>query len=156
MYVHLGAFCWDMWQFPVFLTMPCRKIDRYFTVGWYSQGWVAVIVFVTVASYLPLTIVVTEWRGRVRKKMNALDNAMGARATDMLLTYETVGAPCVGSAPRAAPGFGLRAPPSCPRHFFDCISAACEISSQFWGLTCHSLRCRYVRRALWPQLPDLT
>lgn len=54
------------------------------------QGWVAVIVFVTVASYLPLTVIVTEWRGRVRKKMNAMDNAMGARATDMLLNYETV------------------------------------------------------------------
>lgn len=48
-------------------------------------------MFVTVASYLPLTIIVTEWRGRVRKKMNALDNAMGARATDILLNYETVG-----------------------------------------------------------------
>lgn len=48
-------------------------------------------MFVTVASYLPLTIIVTEWRGRVRKKMNALDNDMGARATDILLNYETVG-----------------------------------------------------------------
>ena len=53
------------------------------------QGQVALIVLVTILSYVPLTIGVTEWRGRVRKRMNALDNDLGARATDMLLNYET-------------------------------------------------------------------
>ncbi len=54
------------------------------------QGKVAAIVLATILSYVPLTIGVTEWRGRVRKRMNALDNDLGARATDMLLNYETV------------------------------------------------------------------
>lgn len=47
-------------------------------------------MIVTILLYVPLTIGVTEWRGRVRKKMNQLDNDLGARATDMLLNYETV------------------------------------------------------------------
>lgn len=50
----------------------------------------AAIVLVTVLIYVPLTIVVTEWRGKVRKAMNSLDNARDARATDMLLNYETI------------------------------------------------------------------
>ena len=55
-----------------------------------AQGQVAGIVIATIAMYVPLTIGVTEWRGRVRKRMNQLDNDLGARATDMLLNYETV------------------------------------------------------------------
>ncbi|KAG2448895.1 hypothetical protein HYH02_006243 [Chlamydomonas schloesseri] len=54
------------------------------------QPWAAVIVFVTVASYVPLTVIITERRGVIRKRMNALDNAREGRATDMLLNYETV------------------------------------------------------------------
>ena len=54
------------------------------------QGQVAGIVLVTIVLYVPLTIAATEWRGRVRKRMNELDNDLGARATDMLLNYETV------------------------------------------------------------------
>lgn len=38
-----------------------------------------------VATYIPLTFVVTEWRGKVRKQMNALDNEKEGKATDMLL-----------------------------------------------------------------------
>ncbi|KXZ43254.1 hypothetical protein GPECTOR_96g720 [Gonium pectorale] len=54
------------------------------------QPWAAVIVFITVASYVPLTVIITERRGVIRKRMNALDNAREGRATDMLLNYETV------------------------------------------------------------------
>ncbi len=43
-----------------------------------------------VASYVPLTVIITERRGVIRKRMNALDNAREGRATDMLLNYETV------------------------------------------------------------------
>jgi ATP-binding cassette subfamily B (MDR/TAP) protein 6 len=53
-----------------------------------AQPWAAVIVAVTVASYVPLTVIITERRGEVRKRMNALDNAREARATDMLLNWE--------------------------------------------------------------------
>jgi len=52
--------------------------------------WVSAIVFVTLASYIPLTVILTEWRGKFRRDMNAKDNAKGARATDALLNYETV------------------------------------------------------------------
>lgn len=52
--------------------------------------WIAIIVFVTLSTYIPLTIWVTEWRGQFRRDLNAKDNARGARATDALLNYETV------------------------------------------------------------------
>lgn len=38
-----------------------------------------------VATYIPLTFVVTEWRGKVRKQMNTLDTEKEGKATDMLL-----------------------------------------------------------------------
>jgi ATP-binding cassette subfamily B (MDR/TAP) protein 6 len=34
------------------------------------EPWVALIVFVTIGSYIPLTIIVTEWRGNFRRDMN--------------------------------------------------------------------------------------
>ncbi|KAK9816458.1 hypothetical protein WJX72_000550 [[Myrmecia] bisecta] len=54
------------------------------------QPWIAVIVFVTLMSYIPLTIFLTEWRGQFRRELNKYDNAKGAKATDALLNYETV------------------------------------------------------------------
>ncbi|KAI8474748.1 MAG: ABC transporter type 1, transmembrane domain-containing protein [Monoraphidium minutum] len=54
------------------------------------EPWVALIVLVTVSSYVPLTVLITERRGKVRKVMNALDNEREGRATDVLLNYETV------------------------------------------------------------------
>jgi ATP-binding cassette, subfamily B (MDR/TAP), member 6 len=62
-----------------------------------AQGWIAVVVLATVASYIPLTIAVTERRGKVRKQMNKLDNDKEQRATDMLLCVETV--KCFGMEP---------------------------------------------------------
>lgn len=63
------------------------------------EPWVALVVLVTVASYVPLTVLITERRGRVRKVMNALDNERDARAADVLLNYETVGVrACVGGS----------------------------------------------------------
>lgn len=59
------------------------------------QPWAAAIVAVTVTSYVPITVIITERRGAVRKRMNALDNAREARATDMLLNYEVCGSECV-------------------------------------------------------------
>lgn len=37
-----------------------------------------------------LTIVVTEWRTKFRRDMNAQENATRARAVDSLLNFETV------------------------------------------------------------------
>lgn len=31
------------------------------------QPWIAVIVFITLSGYIPMTIVLTEWRGKFRR-----------------------------------------------------------------------------------------
>lgn len=54
------------------------------------RAWIAIIVFTTLGAYIPMTIILTEWRGKFRRDLNSLDNARGARATDALLNYETV------------------------------------------------------------------
>lgn len=54
------------------------------------EPWVAAIMFVTLASYIPLTIYLTERRGKYRKELNVADNVRSARATDALLSWETV------------------------------------------------------------------
>jgi ATP-binding cassette subfamily B (MDR/TAP) protein 6 len=54
------------------------------------QPWIAVIVFITLGTYIPMTVYITEWRGQYRRELNRLDNARSARATDALLNYETV------------------------------------------------------------------
>ncbi|GLC47382.1 hypothetical protein PLESTB_001360600 [Pleodorina starrii] len=51
---------------------------------------IAIIVFVTVGSYIPLTVFITEWRGKLRREMNQTDQVKSGRATDALLNYETV------------------------------------------------------------------
>jgi ATP-binding cassette, subfamily B (MDR/TAP), member 6 len=47
-------------------------------------------MFITLASYIPLTIYLTERRGKYRKDLNAADNVRSARATDALISWETV------------------------------------------------------------------
>lgn len=54
------------------------------------QLWIAVIVFVSLGVYMPMTIYVTEYRGKYRRELNKLDNTRSARATDALLNYETI------------------------------------------------------------------
>ncbi|KAK9823014.1 hypothetical protein WJX81_007044 [Elliptochloris bilobata] len=54
------------------------------------EGWIAVIVFITLGSYILLTVYLTEWRTKYRRDLNKYDNAKGARVTDALLNYETV------------------------------------------------------------------
>lgn len=50
----------------------------------------AVIVFITMVSYLIVTVVVTEWRTQFRRAMVSLDNEARAKAVDSLLNFETV------------------------------------------------------------------
>jgi ATP-binding cassette subfamily B protein len=49
---------------------------------------VATLVMVT--AYITYTRVVTEWRSKLQRQMNAIDNQAIARAVDSLLNYETV------------------------------------------------------------------
>ncbi|KAI8364442.1 hypothetical protein BD560DRAFT_355062 [Blakeslea trispora] len=48
------------------------------------------IVLVTMALYLYVTITLTEWRTGFRRKMNELDNYARTKAVDSLLNFETV------------------------------------------------------------------
>lgn len=58
----------------------CLKFDIYF----------GIIVFVTMVLYLALTILITEWRTKYRRKMIEMDNATNTKAVDSLLNFETV------------------------------------------------------------------
>ncbi|HSG35152.1 MAG TPA: ABC transporter ATP-binding protein/permease [Sphingomonadaceae bacterium] len=49
-----------------------------------------IATFVTVAIYITLTSLITNWRARLRQQMNELDGQALARAVDSLLNYETV------------------------------------------------------------------
>lgn len=49
-----------------------------------------IIVFCSMAAYLFLTVVITEWRTKFRRQMNLRDNEANAKAVDSLLNFETV------------------------------------------------------------------
>jgi ATP-binding cassette subfamily B (MDR/TAP) protein 6 len=50
----------------------------------------AVIVFITIVSYITVTVMVTEWRTQFRRAMISFDNDARAKAVDSLLNFETV------------------------------------------------------------------
>jgi ATP-binding cassette subfamily B protein len=52
--------------------------------------WFSVIVFGTLAAYITLTLIVTEWRMIFRRTMNDMDSKANTQAIDSLLNYETV------------------------------------------------------------------
>lgn len=52
--------------------------------------YLSILVFVTLGSYIPVTVVLTEWRVGFRRAMNKLDNQVNQRPADALLNYETV------------------------------------------------------------------
>lgn len=60
-----------------------------FFVGAFNW-WFGLIVFVTMAAYVTVTILVTEWRTKFQRRMNLADNAQKARSVDSLLNFETV------------------------------------------------------------------
>ncbi|KAI8104307.1 hypothetical protein M9434_002866 [Picochlorum sp. BPE23] len=73
----IGPACFDIAAAAMFLAFK-------------MQPWIAVIVFISLGVYIPMTIFLTEWRGQFRREVNQLDNARSGRATDALLNYETV------------------------------------------------------------------
>lgn len=52
--------------------------------------WFSVIIFTTLAAYIVLTLIITEWRMIFRRTMNDMDSKANTRAIDSLLNYETV------------------------------------------------------------------
>ncbi|XP_039612390.1 ATP-binding cassette, sub-family B (MDR/TAP), member 6a [Polypterus senegalus] len=58
--------------------------------GTFFNAWFGLIVFVCMALYLTLTIIITEWRTKYRRDMNSMDNDAKSKAVDSLLNFETV------------------------------------------------------------------
>ncbi|MGH1356986.1 MAG: ABC transporter transmembrane domain-containing protein, partial [Thalassovita sp.] len=52
--------------------------------------WYLVVVAVTIAAYVKFTFAVTEWRVKLRRKMNEQDTDANQKAIDSLLNFETV------------------------------------------------------------------
>ncbi|TCL09104.1 ATP-binding cassette subfamily B protein [Shimia isoporae] len=52
--------------------------------------WYLVVVAVTIATYVAFTFKVTEWRVKLRRKMNDQDTDANQKAIDSLLNFETV------------------------------------------------------------------
>ena len=52
--------------------------------------WYAAVTLVTIATYVAHTMIVTEWRLKFRREMNASDQAANTKAIDSLLNFETV------------------------------------------------------------------
>ncbi|MBA2659905.1 MAG: ABC transporter ATP-binding protein/permease [Nitrosospira sp.] len=52
--------------------------------------WFSIIIFATLAAYIVLTLVITEWRMIFRRTMNDMDSKANTQAIDSLLNYETV------------------------------------------------------------------
>ncbi|MDX8381176.1 MAG: ABC transporter ATP-binding protein/permease [Ghiorsea sp.] len=50
----------------------------------------AVVTLFTIVAYIVFTLVITEWRLKFRKEMNAKDSESNTKAIDSLLNYETV------------------------------------------------------------------
>ncbi len=81
-----------MIYFLLFNILPTAVELLIVAVIFYTKfGWEMVAATaVTVASYIWLTRVITEWRTKLRAEMNDLDGLALARAVDSLLNYETV------------------------------------------------------------------
>jgi len=57
---------------------------------WMFDFRYAMATFGTIFSYITFTMLVTEWRLKIRRRMNTMDNRANTRAVDSLLNYETV------------------------------------------------------------------
>ena len=66
------------------IILVCGLLWSFFNI------WFALVTFVTVTSYIAFTIIMTEWRLKYRREMNATDSQANTRAIDSLLNYETV------------------------------------------------------------------
>ena len=57
---------------------------------WVFDFWYLAVVVLTIAIYIWFTFAVTEWRVRIRRRMNERDTDANQKAIDSLLNYETV------------------------------------------------------------------
>ena len=57
---------------------------------WVFDFWYLTVVVVTIGLYIWFTFAVTEWRVKIRRRMNERDTDANQKAIDSLLNYETV------------------------------------------------------------------
>jgi len=80
-------------RYLVFSTIPLI-IELLFISGaifWKLQDWrYSAIIFVTILFYVWFTFFVTEWRVKLRRRMNEQDTDANQKAIDSLLNFETV------------------------------------------------------------------
>ena len=79
-------------DFTLFSILPTLvEVTLVLAVLIHGYDWTFVVITVAaLAAYLTYTILVTEWRTYMRRRMNEFDSQASARATDSLLNYETV------------------------------------------------------------------
>uniref|UniRef100_A0AAQ5Z204 ATP-binding cassette sub-family B member 6 n=1 Tax=Amphiprion ocellaris TaxID=80972 RepID=A0AAQ5Z204_AMPOC len=75
--------------FSIFPTIADIVISIIYFIT-YFNAWFGLIVFICMALYLTLTIIITEWRTKYRRDMNLQDNNAKSKAVDSLLNFETV------------------------------------------------------------------
>ena len=72
--------------FPTFLEILLVCIILINLFSWYYS----IITFSVILIYITFTFSMTEWRVKIRKKMNEADNLRGQKSIDSILNYETV------------------------------------------------------------------
>ncbi|KAM6894107.1 ATP-binding cassette sub-family B member 6 [Xenentodon cancila] len=75
--------------FSIFPTIADIVISILYFIT-YFNAWFGLIIFVCMALYLTMTIIITEWRTKYRRDMNQQDNNAKSKAVDSLLNFETV------------------------------------------------------------------
>lgn len=82
----------SLMRFMVFNIVP-TLVEVLIVVGvmLINYGWeFALIIFLSVASYIFFSVIATEWRTRFVREANMADSTSNSRAIDSLLNYETV------------------------------------------------------------------
>lgn len=82
----------SLMRFMVFNIVPTLvEVGIVICVMLFSYGWeFALIIFLSVASYIFFSVKATEWRTEFVREANMADSTSNSRAIDSLLNYETV------------------------------------------------------------------
>ena len=81
-----------MVNFTLYSIFP-TFVEVILVIGWLTVNYdiiFSLITFVALVFYISYTILVTNWRTHLRKKMNELDSVANSGAIDSLMNYETV------------------------------------------------------------------
>ncbi|KAI2474119.1 ATP binding cassette (ABC) transporter subfamily B member [Diabrotica virgifera virgifera] len=82
----------NLLNFLIFSILP-TIVDITIAVIYFVSAfnvWFGLIVFTTMVLYIVLTIIITEWRTKYRRRMITAENETRTRSVDSLLNFETV------------------------------------------------------------------